>query len=442
MTDLILDFEWLDPGEAKGPELRATWAKLEIKFDSSVISCLSDHANRSVRSSLYLPLYPLAEWFATHWWFLFHEIETLGRSASEEYEKRHNLRYGAEGFALPSLLIQPLGEQMRLEWSSVQLCAQNIEFTAHGSAHIPATRLRQNLSDFIIAVLTRMQDQGVEDSLLKQEWEGIQGAGSDEIDFCTAAAALGLDPYALAEKEQQDILAVGQLLPATLLHDFFAVADSNRLVAQARQVNDALQLSHSNSVNLEPIKHLKNDLSTLKVSRGIPWEQGYQFARDLRERLNLDGAKLDSYPSLSQALGVATRDLQDSIIETGNLPNSLDALVATNAFDSPGFAVRRRRREEAVRFNFCRGLFEYFTTPTGEPLLVTGARSERQKRNRAFAAEFLVPSELLREALPGPTIGDEEMDDLAAIFGVSSSVIRHQIENHGLGKIETRPGSF
>lgn len=439
MTNLIFDFEWLDPGEAKGEELRATWAKLEIRLDNDTISCLIDHRNRSVRSSMFLPLYPLAEWLTTHWWFLFHEIETSGRSTPYNYEKRHNLRYGAEGFSLPSLLIQPSGEQIRLEWSGAHLCAQSIEFTARGSAHIAASQLRQNLSDFIFAVLRRLHDEGIENSLLEQEWDSIQAVGSQELDFCVAAATLGLDPYALTDTEQESIITAGELLPAILLNDFFAVAEANKLVAQAWQVNDALELSHQNGANLEPIKSLRADLASLKVLQGPPWNEGYQFARDLRRRLNLNGTKLDSYLSLGQALGVTTADLQKAIIEIANLPRSLDALVATNSFDSPGFAVRERRGEDAIRFSFCRGLFEYFTTPVGEPLLVTRARSERQKRNRAFAAEFLVPAELLRDALPGQTIGDEEMDDLAATFGVSSSVIRHQIENHHLGKIATRP---
>lgn len=112
----------------------------------------------------------------------------------------------------------------------------------------------------------------------------------------------------------------------------------------------------------------------------------------------------------------------------------MDALVATNSFQSPGFAVPSRRAE-AIRFTFCRALFEYLTTPETQPLLVTRALSDRQKRNRAFAAEFLVPTHLLQEALPGHTVGDEELDDLAAKFGISSSVIRHQIENHELASL-------
>lgn len=431
MTRLNLDFEWIDPAEAKGPELRATWASLQISFDGKIITRLIDDASRSVRSHLFLPLYPVAEWLATHWWFLFNEFETPGRSTSAHYDKRHDLRYGAEGFALPSLTIQPLGERNRLAWRSVRLEAQNLEFAASGSGHIPADELRQTFSDFINAVLQRLSEQGVENTLLQTEWSGIQATDPQELEFCTAAASLGLDPYSLTDEKQQEIMEVSQRLPPSLWPDFFAFADSAAMPEQAKQVLAALARSGKNKVNLEPLKALRNDLRQSNSIQGSPWEQGYRFARDLRERLNLNGDKLTSLSSLGSALGIPGKTLESAIIKVVSHPGTFSALVATNSRESPVFAVPDRRGE-ATRFAFCRALFEYLTTPADQPLLVTRARSERQKRNRAFAAEFLVPADRLQEALQGQVVGDEEIDDVAIAFGVSPSVIRHQLENHGL----------
>lgn len=55
--------------------------------------------------------------------------------------------------------------------------------------------------------------------------------------------------------------------------------------------------------------------------------------------------------------------------------------------------------------------------------------------NRAFAAEFLAPHAMLKGDLSAATVGEEEIDDLAADYGVSGFVIRHQIENHKLAQI-------
>lgn len=432
VNDLNLEFEWIDPAEARGQELRATWARFEMTLAGDPITRVIDGASRSVRSSLFLPLYPLAEWIATHWWVLFYEVETLGRSTSDEYDRRHNLRNGAEGFALPSLTIQPMGEQVKLDWRPMRLASRNLEFTGSGSAHVSTARLQQTFSDFITAVLGRLADQGVENTLLEREWTGIQTLDSEEVEFCSTAAALGVDPFTLDEQKQQEIVTVSESLPASLLRDFFAAADFSALPTQAHQVLEALARSRENSANLESLKSLRREVTGGEMPKGSPWRQGYQFAQDLRQRLNLNGTKLNSLLSLGRALDTPVRELEDAIIKMAPLPGSLDALVATNSLRSPGFAVPDRRQEEAIRFAFCRALFEYMTTPEGEPLLVTRARSERQKRNRAFAAEFLVPANLLREELPSHIVGDEDIEDVAAIFGVSPYVVRHQIENHGL----------
>lgn len=433
MSKLTLDFEWIDPAEARGPELRATWATLQISLDGNAITRLIDDASRSVRSSLFLPLYPLAEWIATHWWFLLAEVETPGRSTSDHYDQRHNLRYGAEGFALPSLTIQPMGERIRLAWQPARLEAQNLEFTASGSGYVPDFELRQTFSDFITAVLGRLRDQGVENTLLEKEWNGIQAVDPQEQEFCFAVASLGIDPYTLSDQEQEQITVISERLPQSLWPDFFELADFAALSEQANQVLDALNSSRSNKTDLASLRLLRKEISAETVTQSPPWEQGYEFARELRQRLNLNGETLSSLSSLEKALKIPNAELGSAIIKIVSLPGAFNAMVATNALESPVFAVPKRR-EEATRFALCRALFEYLTTPAGEPLLVTRARSERQKRNRAFAAEFLVPRDLLREALPNQTVGDEEIDDVAATFGVSPSVIRHQIENHKLAR--------
>jgi hypothetical protein len=431
MSKLTLDFEWIDPAEAKGPELRATWARLQISLDGDTITRLIDNATRSVRSSVFLPLYPLAEWIATHWWFLLVEVETPGRSTSDYYDKRHNLRYGSEGFALPSLTFQPMGERIRLGWQPAQLQAQNLEFTASGSGYVPGFELRQTLSDFITAVLGRLHEQGVEDTLLEEEWSSIQSVDSQELEFCSVVAALGLDPYTLSEQAQQNIIEVSERLPSSLWSEFFEFADFETLPEQAHQVLEAINSSRRNRANLTSLKALRQEMNLSGMTQASPWRQGYEFACDLRQLLNLNGEKLSSLSSLEKALNIEPEQLGSAVIPMPYLPTTFNALVATNELESPVFALPRRR-EEATRFALCRALFEYLTTRAGEPLLVTGARSERQKRNRAFAAEFLVPADLLREALPNQTVGDEEIDDLAATFGVSPSVVRHQIENHRL----------
>jgi hypothetical protein len=88
MPDLALDFEWVDPGGARGPELRATWARLEVVAAGEVITGVLDQNTRSVRHGLFLPLYPVAEWIASNRWRLLYEVrsprEDHGRAGGRE----------------------------------------------------------------------------------------------------------------------------------------------------------------------------------------------------------------------------------------------------------------------------------------------------------------------------------------------------------------------
>ncbi|MFI5459481.1 MAG: ImmA/IrrE family metallo-endopeptidase, partial [Isosphaerales bacterium] len=73
--------------------------------------------------------------------------------------------------------------------------------------------------------------------------------------------------------------------------------------------------------------------------------------------------------------------------------------------------------------------------PPGRFAAVSGLRTDRQQMNRAFAAEFLAPHQMLKSDLSGAMIGEDEINDLAIEYGVSAFVVRHQIENHRLARI-------
>jgi len=268
---------------------------------------------------------------------------------------------------------------------------------------------------------------GITDTLLQEEWKAILEAASEEQKFCEASASLGLDPYSLNEESARTIVQVGETLPKSLVREFFCAADFASLNEQLRGLLEALEMSRSNPANLEPLKALREVTQTgLKIA-GAPWEQGYQAARQLRQQLNLNGTVLRLFDDVSQALRIDADDLREAINRQIDHSNTFDAVVDVNDEGSPGFVITHKR-DDALKFSFCRGLFEFLFTNRPEPLLVTKTRSERQKRNRAFATEFLLPADALRERINTEYVGEEVVDDLAAEFGVSTYVVEHQLQ--------------
>ena len=172
-----------------------------------------------------------------------------------------------------------------------------------------------------------------------------------------------------------------------------------------------------------------------------PWNAGYALAQRLRRKLDLDSEPLPTLRSLADAIGEDLKSLRKVTRPVSFFTETplVDGVVTRNADENPAFAFRHQG-EEAKRFHFCRALAEVLTSP-GSDALLTRAHSERQQRNRAFAAEFLAPSSGLRTRVFGPVVDGEDIDELAVKFGVSSQVIEHQIANHRIARIWRADGS-
>lgn len=349
---------------------------------------------------------------------------------------RHSLRDAREGYALPPLSILPQGETVRLAWEQEKLPHHRIEFLARGQSDVPTPTLREVFSDFIQAVVRRLQELRIERTLLEEEWAAIESTDPEEHEFCAAAAALGLDPYALEDEQRREIVTIGDGIPVGLRSEFFSVANAGNLSAESQAVLDALKVGRANPVDLRAIKDLRAEVqaSAALKTPGPPWTTGYAIAREVRRQLNLDSQPLPSLAAISTALGTSPSELDEAIRPTP-MPTSLfDALVGLNDQGSPGFVVASRR-DEARRFHFCRAFVEYLTDPTLDAALLTEARSDRQARTRAFAAEFLAPAHGLATRVSGRTVTGDEVDELAGQFGVSPLVIVHQLENHEIARV-------
>src|SRR5947207_420221 len=145
MTDLIFDFEWADPLGARGLELRATWARLAIRVDGRYPSRVLDQEVKTVRDSVYLPLYPLAEWIVSNWWRLLFEIESSERAKDPLYGRRHNLRWAREGYSAPPLSFNAVGELLQLRWEPEVLSHHRVEFLESGFAYVPLQAVQRSL---------------------------------------------------------------------------------------------------------------------------------------------------------------------------------------------------------------------------------------------------------------------------------------------------------
>lgn len=436
---LKFEVDWIEARPIKGAELRATYAALRITIGDRVVTRVLDRQARSLREHIHLSLYPVAEWLVFHWWPLLHEPENPARQHQRDYLRRHDLRFGREGYAFPSFCLRPTGNVFLVTWEPIGNERLTVEFTDKGTVSLPREAVTEALCDFVAMVIARLDAQGVRNSELQREWAEIWSLDEVENAFCRAAGMLGCDPFALSDSERDGIVQANADIPASIADEFFAVGTIDALPEAVTQVRNALAAARSqgDAMTLQPLRDLKNELhGKWLMPEGFddraPWVRGYESARLLRRHLGIDTTLADNI-ELAQALGLSKDGFPGTMSEISlpGISRILDGALDINTAGNPGFSLRPVR-ETGQRFAFCRLLLEYLSQPDSAPAVATPAYSMKQRINRAFAAEFLAPAELLRERLAGIPIDESEVESIADEFGVSDHVINHQIENHRL----------
>jgi hypothetical protein len=429
-SGLRLRWEWEPAPSVRAPEYRATWARIEISVGPERVTLVEDRESGSSRRSIYGPLYPLAEWAAYHWWFLRADARParnvdVGRP--DRYPprdvRRHSLRGSGDGFLWPNLLIIPEGKSKRLIWQRdhAQVDGQRpIRFLSDGETLVDGASVELELERLISAVLTRLAEQGVHGTTLEKEWGAVQAAEPDEVEFCLAAARLGLDPYSEAEPYQDLIVRAAAELQGDILGDFYDAVEPDSLAASLDWINEARSEVGFSQRRTDAVR-LREDLwagATTPPPVDRAWERGWAQARAVRRALGLpDTERFSLEPYI---VNVGRRPADPGLRAFGGAAEGFGPVALT----VPGLPAT------ASRFTLSRALWHYLWE--SEPFfLVTTAYTDRQKVERAFAAELLAPAAGIGGLLGGPPLVaiQDDIEEIAVRYQVSPMVIKHQLEN-------------
>lgn len=428
--------EWLDPGAARGDELRATWARLEIVIGEHKATRVMDESSaRSVRDAIYVPIYPLAEWIASHWWFLLYERT----EARPGFDRRHCMRYAGDGFAFPPLRLVSDGIRCTIEAEPKAFPNAGIQFLETFASSVNQDQALEELKRFVSSVCTRLDEKNIRGSLLQQDWAAVCSADKDEIDFCRAIASMGSDPYAIDVDEADAVIAAREKVSSDLLwNDLTEAASQRALDSCISWLNEATSQLHQ-ATKFEPTVSCRDLNGASSATQLAGWQQGYKGARSLWDSGKVGAesgsGRFDWARLLKRWKGTSWEETNQV---SASPVKAIHALLA-QAHDSFSLVVPagKRKRPESQAFLMARALGEYLwhDSAQGSYSMLTGSQSWRQQRSRAFAAELLTPSADLRKQISGSMVSNEEVDELAEHYGVSDWLIRHQLRNHELATV-------
>ncbi len=418
--DFKIEIEWEDPQAARGEELRATWSRLRILIDGNRVTQVLDEKSESVRDAVYLPAYPLAEWLAFHWWPMMNEAGSGDPSANGEFKKRHNLKFAAEGFALPDLSFVTDGGAVYARWTPYAPEASPAKFLSGGTAVIDQAAFQHEITRFVQTVLARLSAKGIENSTLAAEWDAIQSVDYEEAEFCRAAGSLGVDPFDLSDKVRNQICEAGIQIPQQALEEFFQAADPEHLRSNVDWILRTIEVLHSSLTRYE----LPKRFSPKFPRSGEAWKEGYKLARETRRSIGLiDWAEPVHWgllaPEASEGFPICPEQptlRTDAVSFFGANSTAAIVMVGGDIFSK--------------RFLVARALCDYVISGIDVPLLLTRSGTRKQRRNRAFAAEFLAPWEGIRSCFKGNEADYRVIAELAIRFQVGELLIKHQLENH------------
>ena len=407
---MSLHFKWeweREPG-VRLPELNATWCRLSIDLDDTPVTLVERRdGSGGPRHGLDVPAYPLAEFLAVNWW---------GLNATSHLPTALGVRFvgAGAGFAWPDLTLR---SDRGLMWATLRQrdkAPEHVRFLTQGETVLDSEAVLAAAAEFIDSTVRRLEDAGVTNTLLQEEWTAIQQASQSERDYCLVAAAWGQDPYDTQEDVEKLLLDAGSRIgDSALLADLSRAVPLERIADSTGWLSDAIGHLLPRALILPSVGSL--DWS---ATAGVaPWRIGYERARRLRRLLNLDpeqSAAVEDLLAVSQTDSIA--------------PTNVDGLVSIDGSSTLAVVVGAGTSEKAQRFVSARALGRHNLSPIRGLSLLTRGSQYTERTERAFAAELLAPAQGIDKFLAGD-FSDDALQRAAEHFNVNMMLVQHQVDN-------------
>jgi hypothetical protein len=417
MANLDFSMDWLSAGSTD-PVFRDTSAQLAICLDKVCLTRNEDLWSKTVRDSILVSVYPLASWLAGSWWRLNHEPLPATRPPLA-WRMAHELGAANHGFVWPRILFVPDGETMSIWAEPIATPGQSVNYTTGLETVKPLSMNEfQRATDGLVeSVLSRLEAVGQGQTELASLWALVKEDrnNAETFQIRQLEAQMGFDP--------------AECLPAIIAEALRMQATTGRTAMSelAPVFGDAISrigdLQRQSGLQGHPqVTSADIDMYTAWAR---PWEQGAAAAKRLRERLDNRTAPI-SDTALLDLLGVSQKEA--ALWSPAKNPV---------AIAKPGYAghwdlIPRKPHPIAKRFEWARFLGDFLSQPVGSDgwLVSSDLATARQKRQRAFAAEFLCPIDVLVDVLNGD-YSESAQEEAAEHFKVSEKTVGSLLANHG-----------
>lgn len=415
------------PPAARGPVQDV--ADITVSASGRIFSRLFDEQEGRVRDHVRASTVNLAFWLADRWWRLRWEPIGDPRMISAEWRLRHELSSASGDTLLPPFMIYGTGPRVMIAPIIRSDAAWGpIRYLEDRPVTVSAEDFEIGIDDFfrtVLRVCGNHPDANALDHLvgqLSREREDDELAGWRRLEAC-----LGYDPDQAPDAVIDAMVDFEARVGETALDEAAVAAPGQQAVETLASVVAATDASDL-VVDFSAIDGL---IDPQDLRGRAPWQAAEDAAMYLRGVLNL-GATV-SWQNLGDLLRTHWSSLKNATATARGLPYAAMAEDGNAGRLAVAMGPPVHRRFELARMIGDR----IWTGEQDNFGVVSRARTDRQKFQRAFAQSLLCPLEELRAVVDVNRPSDADIDRAARRFQIDRSAVIAVLRNHGYLPHET-----
>jgi hypothetical protein len=412
-----INFEWI--GSESSDYHHCTFAEVDICLSGVHICELEDTVSKTVRPTMRVSAYALAQWLASNWWRIICEPERVGSS----WEMSHKLGAIGEGYLWPDLEFCSDSQDVKLSmYPTPSSSREGVRYLNHIQRDVSLPHFEMTIRSFIESVIERLYSFGYKNSALHKVWEELKEELSNHeySKWRRVEALLGNDPDTVSSDFVEDILTASKKYGENAVSEIISCQENDPLKV-IKELWSGVRNKASSTLMIDYSDQLRHKVVSFDKSK--PWEKAAYAARVARKSWSVpDGSVTNKF--LSDCFGFLQREL----IYNKNNQYHIAAGFRDSGTEKIKFYLNTSY-EANRRFALMRIVGDHLYSSVQDKILPsTKEKTYRQKFQRAFAQEFLCPYHELKEFM-GKDKTEDRIENAAAYFMVSQLLIRTVLVN-------------
>jgi hypothetical protein len=424
-------------------KVSATWPKspaasvrdvahIRISIGGDLLTQLADVETNVNRDYLRASAVSMALWFADNWWRLRWESLRNGFVPSADWRMRHELTFGPGGTMWPPLMIYGTGTSVVLAPTfGAKVSSGPLRFLDLTNVWSIEGKIFEVGFDEFFGSVTAACSNALDGPALASLLDELRQERADPelAAWRSLEARLGYDPDEAPDGLIEGLSAMENALGERAVEEAAVAAPGER--AQ-RALEEAVEASKASSIIADLDVARTVDLSALQSASSTPWQLAEYAASKVRETIGMREGPILGHP-FADILGVRWEELKEAPATARRLEY---AARLKQKRTSERLALQSKPATDR-RFELSRMIGDSIWSANENFGVVSRAKTERQKFQRAFAQSLLCPFSEVRNhvELSGPT--EKQIADAAKYFHVRPSVVQTLLVNKGVLPRET-----